>query len=51
VRARQRRSRPRDGDSSVSKSEFAAFKEKLDAMFGAASSASVSSGSSISVTA
>jgi Ca2+-binding EF-hand superfamily protein len=41
-----------DGDESVSKSEFAAFKEKLDAMFGSASSTtSASASSSISVTA
>ncbi len=41
-----------DGDESVSKSEFAAFKDKLDAMFGSASStASSSASSSISVTA
>ena len=41
-----------DGDESVSKSEFAAFKEKLDAMFGSVSSTtSASASSSISVTA
>ena len=41
-----------DGDESVSKSEFAAFKEKLDAMFGGASSTtSASASSSISITA
>jgi len=41
-----------DGDESVSKSEFAAFKEKLDAMFGSVSSTTSSSASSsISVTA
>jgi Ca2+-binding EF-hand superfamily protein len=41
-----------DGDEAVSKSEFAAFKDKLDAMFGSASSTtSASTSSSISVTA
>ena len=41
-----------DGDESVSKSEFAAFKDKLDAMFGSSSSStSASASSSISVTA
>jgi Ca2+-binding EF-hand superfamily protein len=40
-----------DGDQSVSKSEFAAFKEKLDALFGASSTTASTTSSSISVTA